>query len=302
MRARNLKPGFFSNEQLAECEPLARILFQGLWCMADREGRLEDRPKRIKAQVLPYDNCDVEAMLSKLQEVGLIVRYEADGLRVIHVINFAKHQHPHIKEVASKLPSMEQKPSLGTVEHLPGHDPARLNPSFLNPESPILNPPSPLPPTSGGVGGKALPDVKAHNPAAYNPMMIPRARRIEVHYQKSVNPGHLAAGQREIASALLDVVVEGIASDDDHAESVLKMCAEGYVAWLKNKPPNYKRKSVATFYGDSSYRNFLEFDSQKEAAEQAAQREEIHSAMLRRRKEREEFERTRNLNGNSHAV
>ena len=38
MRARNLKPGFFKNETLAEIEPLGRLLFQGLWCMADREG------------------------------------------------------------------------------------------------------------------------------------------------------------------------------------------------------------------------------------------------------------------------
>ena len=48
-RARNIKPGFFANENLAECDPLARLLFAGLWCLADREGRLEDRPKRIAA-------------------------------------------------------------------------------------------------------------------------------------------------------------------------------------------------------------------------------------------------------------
>ena len=29
MRSRNLKPGFFKNELLAECDPLARILFEG---------------------------------------------------------------------------------------------------------------------------------------------------------------------------------------------------------------------------------------------------------------------------------
>jgi len=46
-RSRNIKPGFFRNEMLAECSPLARLLFAGLWCLADRFGRLEDRPKRI---------------------------------------------------------------------------------------------------------------------------------------------------------------------------------------------------------------------------------------------------------------
>ena len=66
-RSRNIKPGFFLNDDLAECEPLARLLFAGLWCIADREGRLEDRPKRIKIEVLPYDNCDVNISIHSPQ-------------------------------------------------------------------------------------------------------------------------------------------------------------------------------------------------------------------------------------------
>ena len=49
-RARNIKPSFFMNENLAECDPLARILFVGLWTLADRDGRLEDRPKPLRVQ------------------------------------------------------------------------------------------------------------------------------------------------------------------------------------------------------------------------------------------------------------
>jgi len=36
MRARNIKPGFFSNEDLAECSPWSRLCFAGLWLLADR--------------------------------------------------------------------------------------------------------------------------------------------------------------------------------------------------------------------------------------------------------------------------
>ena len=58
-RARNLKPSFFTNDKLAELHPLGRLLFAGLWTIADREGRLEDRPKRIKTDVsLPYITAD----------------------------------------------------------------------------------------------------------------------------------------------------------------------------------------------------------------------------------------------------
>jgi hypothetical protein len=47
-RTRQIKPGFFKNDELAELPIEARLLFAGLWTIADREGRLEDRPKKIK--------------------------------------------------------------------------------------------------------------------------------------------------------------------------------------------------------------------------------------------------------------
>ena len=43
------------------------LLAAGLWLLADRAGRLEDRPKRIKAQLLPWDRLDVDAALNDLQ-------------------------------------------------------------------------------------------------------------------------------------------------------------------------------------------------------------------------------------------
>lgn len=104
-RARNIKPGFFKNETLAECSPLARLLFAGLWCLADRAGRLEDRPKRIRAELLPYDDGSVDAMLDELHQAGFILRYLAGGQRFIQVQNFAKHQNPHCREPESAIPA-----------------------------------------------------------------------------------------------------------------------------------------------------------------------------------------------------
>ena len=95
------------NDELAEVEPLGRLLFAGLWCIADREGRLEDRPKRIKAEVLPYDDCDVDDLLNKLAEREFIIRYEVNGEKYIQVVNFIKHQNPHYKEVPSEIPAPE---------------------------------------------------------------------------------------------------------------------------------------------------------------------------------------------------
>src|SRR5690625_577204 len=53
MRARNIKPGLFKNEILGEADPIYSLLFIGLWTLADKEGRLENRPKRIRAELFP---------------------------------------------------------------------------------------------------------------------------------------------------------------------------------------------------------------------------------------------------------
>ena len=104
-RARNIKPGLFVNDELAEVEPLGRLLFIGLWTISDREGRLKDRPKKIKAQTLPFDNCDIDDLLNQLEEHGFIYRYESGGCNLIQILNFTRHQNPHMKEPESELPA-----------------------------------------------------------------------------------------------------------------------------------------------------------------------------------------------------
>lgn len=104
-RARNIKPAIMDNEDLSDFDPLTRLLFVYLWMLADREGRLEDRPKRIAAQALPYDRAvDVESMLNDLNEGKFINRYEIKAYRVIQITSFLKHQTPHGTEKDSVLP------------------------------------------------------------------------------------------------------------------------------------------------------------------------------------------------------
>ncbi|QIE23541.1 hypothetical protein SBC1_14280 [Caballeronia sp. SBC1] len=108
-RARNIKPGVMENEELAELDPIARLLFIYLWMLADREGRLEDRPKKIKAKALPYDNADADEILCALHENGFIVRYELAGTKYIQIANFSKHQKPHSNETASEIPAWSKE-------------------------------------------------------------------------------------------------------------------------------------------------------------------------------------------------
>ena len=110
-RARNIKPGFFKNYLLADLGPCCQILFAGLWCLADREGRLEDKPRLIKAELFPYYDFDVNGGLTELERCNFVKRYTCNGERFIQVVNFKKHQSPHGTEKASSIPECKDQES-----------------------------------------------------------------------------------------------------------------------------------------------------------------------------------------------
>jgi hypothetical protein len=138
-RARNVKPGLYKNEDLADCSIWARYIFPGLWMLADREGRMEDRPKRIKGELLPHDNVDINPLLDELVQFGFILRYQIDGIRYIQVIKFSDHQTPHVREQASTIPAppvlLEDtaKAVLSTI--LDGDESSPRSPDVLIPDS-----------------------------------------------------------------------------------------------------------------------------------------------------------------------
>ncbi len=143
-RARNIKPAFFKNEDLVELPFEYRLLFAGLWTLSDRDGLLEDRPKRIKMEIFPADNVDVEHGLSELERTGFIRRYEADGKKVIWIITFSEHQSPHHTEKSSTLPkpnreiTVKEPLNTGVIsgdsqQHLRENPPDSLNPDSLKP-------------------------------------------------------------------------------------------------------------------------------------------------------------------------
>jgi hypothetical protein len=156
-RARNIKHSFFTNDELAENnEPLGRLLFAGLWTLADCNGNLEWRKSKVKAQVLPYDNCDVEKLAINLDKSGFIRFYSDGEILYCHILEFVKHQNPHKNErdAGGKVPAysedMRQLADLkglqinldksGLKRNLHHTDPA--DSLFLNPDSLNLKPDS----------------------------------------------------------------------------------------------------------------------------------------------------------------
>ena len=189
-RARNIKPGFFKNDRLAECQPLARILFAGLWCEADREGRLEDRPKRLKAECLPYDDCDVHELLTELADGGFIVRYESGGNRYIDIPRFLKHQNPHCKEAASLIPEPDQHGADTSSSTIQAPVENRIDPA----DSPL---PIPNPPT-------LIPDTKQPQAAPSSEDQLPDWLPIEAwrdwcQYRQKVSKSKFTAKAKELS-------------------------------------------------------------------------------------------------------
>lgn len=118
-RARTLVPAFFTDERVVSVSFAARLLFQGLWTEADREGRLEDKPLTLKMRLFPADTVDCAALLEELVQAGLIVRYSVEARPLLLVPKFKEHQHVHPKEAPSKLPppSMhDAKPAMHEVK------------------------------------------------------------------------------------------------------------------------------------------------------------------------------------------
>jgi len=108
-RIRTIKPAFFTSEDICKRQPLARLLFAGLWTEADRDGYLADSPFQLRTRLLPADACDVDALLWELADdrvaAPLIRRYRAEnGRHYIQILAFIEHQRPHPKEPKGTIP------------------------------------------------------------------------------------------------------------------------------------------------------------------------------------------------------
>ncbi len=109
-RIRYLKPDFFEDEHIAQLSFVHRLTYAGLWCLADKEGRLEDSPTKIKSKLFSSDlsrinrKININKVLDDLTHKPFIVRYEVEGKKYIEIINFLKHQRPHHTEKNSEIP------------------------------------------------------------------------------------------------------------------------------------------------------------------------------------------------------
>ena len=91
-RIRTVKPEFWLDKKIRAVSRDARLLFIGLWNLADDSGLYRADPIIIKAQLFPADDLDAKPLLRELEDQGLIRTYAANDEEYLCVFNFLKHQ------------------------------------------------------------------------------------------------------------------------------------------------------------------------------------------------------------------
>jgi hypothetical protein len=107
-RMRSIKPEFWADEELADLPRDARMLYMGMWNVADEHGRLRGDPRYIKGQIFPYDDDlgakDIDAYLDALALAHKVQRYRVDNAAYLYLPNLGKHQRLESEKVPSRLP------------------------------------------------------------------------------------------------------------------------------------------------------------------------------------------------------
>jgi len=113
-RIRTIKPEFWTDERVGECSPNARLLFVGMWNFADDHGGIERSARQLKAQIYPYDSIDCEPLIQELLSAGLLIEYEVEGKKYLHIKGFRLHQKVE-KPGKPRVPLYECAPNIPRI-------------------------------------------------------------------------------------------------------------------------------------------------------------------------------------------
>lgn len=116
-RIRTIKPDFWTDGAMVKLSPYARLLYIGMWnfTMCDH-GHVADDAFKLKLQVLPMDDVDIEALLAEILDAGRVVRVEdPEGRKYLLIRRFEDHQKidPRWK---TRCPACAQVSSLKPAE------------------------------------------------------------------------------------------------------------------------------------------------------------------------------------------
>ena len=124
-RIRSIKPEFFKHWELYKAEKESglpiRLAYEGLWTVADKEGRFRYVPQQLKLDVLPYDEVDFEKVFAVLVHNGWVISYQVDGKQYACIPTFKDHQRITGSEATSesKIPAPPEPTNHSTTLETP---------------------------------------------------------------------------------------------------------------------------------------------------------------------------------------
>lgn len=88
-----LNPEFWLDEDVATTSAYARLLYMGLWGICDDNyATLPDKQAWIKIQVFPYEDVNIQELLTELESIGKILKFTSGNKNYWYLKNFLKHQ------------------------------------------------------------------------------------------------------------------------------------------------------------------------------------------------------------------
>jgi hypothetical protein len=103
-RIRSTHPGQWTAGDFLECSPLARLLALALRNGADDNGIFRWKPKTIKAECLPADNCDIDQLLLELVTNHQVTKYTLEGKEYGLIVDFTQWQRPKKPKYVHPVP------------------------------------------------------------------------------------------------------------------------------------------------------------------------------------------------------
>lgn len=116
MKIRSIRPEFFSDAKMAQLSAYARLLYIGLWCYVDDEGRGEYLPKKIEGDIFPHETIALDELWAELESLDRVRRYTVGDREYFHIPSSGDHQKPN-RKWESKLPP--PPPDGGTPSPVP---------------------------------------------------------------------------------------------------------------------------------------------------------------------------------------
>lgn len=103
-RIRSIHPGLTKGEAYMEMTMQAKAAWPNLWMHCDDQGVFEWKPKRLKAEIFPSDNIDMETILNEFEALDCVKKFTVDGKLYGAVRNFRKYQRPKKANSVHPLP------------------------------------------------------------------------------------------------------------------------------------------------------------------------------------------------------